>query len=77
MIAKNVLMVLTAALAVGLAPAASAEKHEQPDFIKALIGGKPDLFLRFRWEAANIDGLKASNAVSRTSRLGSSLTNSS
>ena len=70
MTAKNVLMVLSTVLVFGFAPSASAEKHEQPDFIKALIGGKPDLFLRFRWEAAKIDGLKGSNAVTLRSDLG-------
>ena len=53
-----------------LTGAAAAEEAEKPDIIRAIIGGKPTLNMRFRWEAANIDGLKGSNAVTLRTMLG-------
>lgn len=45
------------------------EATEAPDIIRALIGGKLDLDMRFRWENAKIDGFRRSNAVTLRTRL--------
>jgi len=53
------------------ASAAVAEGNaKHPPIIDALIGGKPDLDMRFRWENAEIDGLRGSNSVTLRTRLG-------
>lgn len=66
---------LCAAAVMGLAamPAVGEEKKSDlPEIVQALIGGKPDLFMRLRWENAKVSNgtLSVSNAVTLRTALG-------
>ena len=63
------ILALLGFVAVGDPSLAAEATTEAPDIIRALIGGKVDLNMRFRWENAKIDGFRRSNAVTLRTRL--------